>query len=96
MDDNKAQGFVQLYPSFCSVQAAKTYILHDLYVDAGQRNSGVGKSLMDTATTWAKENRAARLDLLTSKTNFTGQHLYEKPGYKKTLEDFYAYSLEVE
>jgi ribosomal protein S18 acetylase RimI-like enzyme len=50
---------------------------------------------MKTATEWAKKNGAARLDLLTAHDNFIGQKLYEKLGYKKVNEDFYAYSLEV-
>lgn len=90
-----AQGFVQLYPSFCSVEAAKIYILHDLYVDGEHRKSGVGESLMNRATQWAKENGAVRLDLLTEHTNQAGQHLYEKLGYKKVLLDCHAYSLEI-
>lgn len=94
--DNKARGFVQLYPSFCSVEAVKIYILYDLYVDAECRKSGLGESLMNRATEWAKENGAARLDLLTAHSNVAGQHLYEKLGYKKVNEDFFAYSLEVQ
>lgn len=87
-------GFVQLYPSFCSVQATKIYILYDLYVEANIRKSGVGESLMNRARQWAVENDAARIDLLTQHTNTAGQHLYEKLGYKKVLEDFHAYSLD--
>jgi len=92
---NSACGFVQLYPSFCSVQAIKIYILYDLFVDKKHRKSGIGEGLMNRATEWAMENGAARLDLLTAKTNTVGQHLYEKLGYKKVHEDFYAYSLDV-
>lgn len=94
--DNKASGFVQLYPSFCSVEAVRIYILYDLYVDAESRKSGLGESLMNRATEWAKENGAARLDLLTAHSNVAGQHLYEKLGYKKVNEDFFAYSLELQ
>ncbi len=90
---DRAAGFVQLYPSFCSVEAVKIYILYDLYVDADQRKSGVGEDLMNRATEWAGENDAARLDLLTAHTNTIGQHLYEKLGYQKVHEDFHAYSL---
>ncbi|MBT6208525.1 MAG: GNAT family N-acetyltransferase [Woeseia sp.] len=93
--DEKAGGFVQLYPSFCSVDAVKIYILYDLYVGADCRKSGLGERLMNTATEWAKENGAGRLDLLTAHDNIAGQHLYEKLGYKRDLEDFYAYSLKV-
>ena len=95
IDRGSACGFVQLYPSFCSVQAVKIYILYDLFVDASFRNTGVGEGLMNTATRWAKENGAARIDLLTAKTNTTGQHLYEKLGYKIALKDFHAYSLDI-
>lgn len=90
---NSACGFVQLYPSFCSVQAVKIYILYDLYVETAYRNSGLGESLMNRATQWAQENNAARLDLLTAKTNKIGQYLYEKLGYKRVHDDFNAYSL---
>ena len=88
-------GFVQLYPSFCSVDAVKIYILYDLYVDESGRNSGVGGMLMNRATEYAKEQGASRLDLLTAISNKAGQHLYEKLGYEKVNEDFYCYSLEV-
>jgi len=94
-DGKLACGFVQLYPSFCSVEAVKIYILYDLYVETDHRNAGLGERLMNRATQWAKENNAARLDLLTAKSNNIGQHLYEKLGYKRVLEDFHAYSLEL-
>ncbi len=93
--ESKAGGFVQLYPSFCSVDATKIYILYDLYVDADCRRKGLGEQLMNRATEWARENGAARLDLLTANDNVAGQHLYEKLGYKRDLEDFYAYSLKI-
>jgi ribosomal protein S18 acetylase RimI-like enzyme len=73
----------------------KIYILYDLYVDASARKSGLGEKLMNAATAWAKEQGAARLDLLTEDNNLAGQHLYEKLGYKRTGEEFYAYSLQV-
>ena len=92
-DNDHAVGFVQLYPSFCSIDAGKILILHDLYVDASCRKQGVGKLLMDRATEYARETGAGRLDLLTDKTNYPGQALYEKLGYEKTLENFFAYSL---
>ena len=95
VDGDSAGGFVQLYPSFCSVDAVKIYILYDLYVDASARKSGIGEMLMNAATTWAREQGAARLDLLTEDNNLAGQHLYEKLGYKRTNEEFYAYSLQV-
>ena len=95
IDGDMASGFVQLYPSFCSVDAVKIYILYDLYVDANKRKLGLGEKLMNVATEWARSNGAARLDLLTAHDNLIGQNLYEKLGYKRDLEDFYAYTLDV-
>lgn len=94
IDGQTASGFVQLYPSFCSVAAIKIYILYDLYVDVDQRKRGLGEQLMMAAHHWAHQQGAQRVDLLTAKSNQAGQHLYEKLGYKRVLEDFYAYSLE--
>ena len=95
IEGSKASGFTQLYPTFCSVEAIKRYVLYDIYVDEDRRGTGLGKKLMNRATEWARENGAARLDLLTAHDNLVGQSLYEKLGYKKVMEDFYAYSLEV-
>ena len=89
-------GFVQLYPSFCSVEAVNILILYDLFVDADYRKSGVGEALMRQASDYARQTGAARLDLLTAKTNLAGQRLYEKLGYHRTNQDFYAYSLALE
>ncbi|MEM1145540.1 MAG: GNAT family N-acetyltransferase [Pseudomonadota bacterium] len=93
--DNSIAGFVQLYPSFCSVDAIKILILYDLYVDAQCRRLGVGEMLMKRASSYALEVGAGRLDLLTAHSNSRGQRLYEKLGYEKTNQDFYAYSLYV-
>lgn len=94
-ENNAAVGFVQLYPSFCSVDAIKIFILYDLYVDKNFRKSGVGKQLMNRASEFAKQSGASRLDLLTAFSNKAGQHLYEKLGYKIVNDDFHAYSLEL-
>ena len=95
IEGNQAKGFVQLYPSFCSVSAIKIYILYDLYVDAEYRKSGIGNDLMNMASKFAKDNGALRVDLLTGFDNKAGQHLYEKLGYKIVDEDFHAYSLDL-
>ena len=96
IDGDSANGFLQLYPSYCSVQVIKIYILYDLYVEQKYRKLGIAESLMNKASQWAKENGALRLDLLTAKTNTAGQHLYKKLGYKKVNQEFHAYSLDVE
>ncbi|CAH0990945.1 hypothetical protein SIN8267_01046 [Sinobacterium norvegicum] len=92
-DGGILQGFVQLYPSFCSVDAIKIYILYDLYVAKSGRGKGVGEALMNRAKAFATENGAGRIDLETAFDNNVGQRLYEKLGYKRVLEDFHTYSL---
>ena len=92
---DKLKGFVQLYPSFCSVDAVKIFILYDLYVDEGNRQSGIGELLMSKATDFSKAEGASRIDLQTAFDNKSAQHLYEKLGYKRDLEDFHAYSLKI-
>jgi ribosomal protein S18 acetylase RimI-like enzyme len=91
-DNDQLQGFVQLYPTFCSVQAQPIFVLYDLYVAADNRNLGIGALLMNKASAHAREQGAARLDLSTATTNKAGQHLYEKLGYERDSE-FYVYSL---
>ena len=93
MDGVTAHGFVQLYPSFCSVEAIRIQILYDLYVDASARKLGVGEQLMNRASEFARESGASRVDLLTAHSNVIGQHLYEKLGYRIANENFHAYSL---
>ena len=92
-DSGELGGFVQLYPSFCSVEAIKILILYDLFVAKSSRGTGLGEALMQRAAAYAGEVDAQRLDLLTGKDNVIGQSLYEKCGYKRTNDGFYAYSL---
>lgn len=93
IDDDNTLGFTQLYPSFCSVELIRIFILYDLYVDESGRNKGVGRLLMNKAREFAEREGAGRIDLLTERSNKPGQHLYEKLGYKKVNEDLFAYSL---
>ena len=92
---NNLYGFVQLYPSFCSVDAVKIYILYDLFVCETQRKQGLGEKLMTHAANYAATNQIKRIDLLTAFSNITGQRIYEKLGYKKVNENFHAYSLDI-
>ncbi len=94
-NQGKLIGFTQLYPTFCSVQAVKIFVLYDIYVDAAARQRDVGTALMQQAADFCKSQGAKRMDLLTGKDNFQGQGLYEKMGWYKTNEEFFAYSLDL-
>jgi GNAT superfamily N-acetyltransferase len=85
-------GFVQLYPSFWSVAACRSWILNDLYVVPGERGSGVGRALMDRARAHAEATAAGGLHLSTQRGNLAAQRLYEAAGWKRD-DEFYHYEL---
>ena len=92
--DGTLSGFVQLYPSFCSVSTISILILYDLFVDPDIRTKGIGRALMNKAKGYAQENGFKRLELSTAKDNFIGQSLYESLGYEVD-EEFLHYSIEI-
>ena len=92
---DELSGFVQLYPSYCSVSAVPILILYDLFVDQSKRSKGIGRSLMNAARNFARENGYKRLELSTAKDNYIGQSLYESLGYEVDQE-FLHYSLEID
>jgi TetR/AcrR family transcriptional repressor of bet genes len=92
--DDKALGFVQLYPGWCSVAAKPLYTLYDLFVSTEARQRGVGRELMLAAQNFARRQRACRIDLETAVDNFSAQNLYEDLGYERETS-FYKYSLEL-
>jgi ribosomal protein S18 acetylase RimI-like enzyme len=87
-----AVGFVQLYPSFSSVRAARIYVLNDLFVVANARRRGAGALLLRAAADTARASGAVRLKLSTQITNLTAQRLYTALGWKRD-EDFYEFGL---
>ena len=90
--DGTALGFVQMYPTFASLAAARTYVLYDLFVDPAARQRGVGRRLMEAAAEEARRRGAASLVLSTAKTNHPAQRLYESLGWVRD-EEFYEYNL---
>ena len=83
-------GFTQLYPTFCSVRVAHTYVLYDLFVSKAARGTGAGRRLMEAAEAHAAKTGAARMELSTARTNSVAQSLYESQGWIKD-EAFLVY-----
>ncbi|MGA7595335.1 MAG: GNAT family N-acetyltransferase [Gallionella sp.] len=92
--DHRILGFCQLYPTFCSIQAMPICSLYDLYVLPEARRCGTGRALLQAAERYAAQNRFARLDLTTAKTNASARSLYESLGWVRD-EVFQAYSKRV-
>ena len=85
-------GFVQLYPSFCSVAVRPIWILYDLFVAPAARGQGHGRRLMQAARSFASATGAQRLVLSTADDNRTAQALYESLGYRRDTV-FWHYEL---
>jgi len=92
--DGTPMGFVQMYPGFSSLRAARTYVLYDLFVQPRARRHGVGRLLMEAASDEARRAGAVALVLSTAKTNVGAQRLYESLGWVRD-EDFYEYGLDL-
>ena len=90
--DGELLGFVQLYPTWCSVAAARIFVLYDLFVDDGVRRGGVGRALMRAAQDFGREAGAVRLDLSTARSNVRAQALYESLGWQRD-EVYLVYNL---
>lgn len=80
--DGAATGFVQLYPSFSSVSAARTWVLNDLFVAPEARRRGVAQALLGAATAFARGDGAIRLELETDLDNREAQSLYHAMGWQ--------------
>lgn len=83
-------GFVQLYPMFSSVRTAKTWILNDLYVDAGARRQGVARRLLDAAATFARDDGATGIALETAQDNAAARALYRAAGWQEDATQWYS------
>lgn len=90
-DGGELDGFCQLYPTFCSVEAKPVYVLYDLFVASSGRGKGIARHLLDAAVKLGQENGKARLDLSTAKDNHAAQSVYEAHGWKRD-NDFFTYS----
>ena len=90
--DGAIAGFVQLYPMFSSVRTAKTWILNDLYVDAGARRGGVARSLLDAAAKFARDDGAAGISLETTQDNAAARALYRAAGWNEDATQWYSLS----
>jgi ribosomal protein S18 acetylase RimI-like enzyme len=87
-------GFCQMYPSFCSVEAAPIYALYDLFVLPEARQLGVGRALLLAAEARAAVDGMVRMDLTTARTNLKAQSLYASLGWVRD-DVFLAYNRRV-
>jgi len=92
--DGELGGFVQLYPTLCSVEAGPIYVLYDLFVRPDRRGQQLGRTLMRAAADRARRDGVLRMDLSTATTNTAAQALYESEGWRRD-DEFHHYSLTI-
>ncbi len=92
--DGEALGFVQLYPTFSSIDAHRAWLLSDLFTTPAARGRGVGRLLMNTARAFALSTGAKGLMLETATDNYGAQRLYESVGYVRDT-GYYTYCLDL-
>lgn len=81
-DAGRPMGFTQLFPSFSSVRAVRTWVLNDLYVVREARRQGVARALLEAAAAFGRNSGAARLELETDHDNRSAQALYRHLGWE--------------
>lgn len=94
IEDGKALGFTQLYPSFSSVSMKPIWILNDLFVVEEARRQGIGARLLAAARDHAEQTGAVRLQLSTAVNNARAQALYVQQGWRKEAA-FLQYEFEL-
>ncbi|VVN42027.1 hypothetical protein PS858_00402 [Pseudomonas fluorescens] len=90
----EALGFVQLFPTFSSIDAHRTWLLGDLFTAPVARGRGVATLLMNTARDFAVLSGAKGLVLETATDNHGAQRLYESLGYVRET-GYYTYCLDL-
>lgn len=90
----EALGFVQLFPTFSSIDAHRTFLLGDLFTAPAARGRGVGTLLMNTARAFAVLSGAKGMTLETATDNHLAQKLYEALGYVRD-PGYYTYCLDL-
>ncbi len=92
-ENGRLVGFTQLFPIFTSVGLQRSWLLNDLYVEEGARNSGVGTGLLEEAKEFCRSKKAKWVMLQTASDNLPAQRVYEKNGWKKEADLFYRFDL---
>ena len=87
-------GFMQLFPTFSSIEAHRTWLLGDLFTAPEARGRGVARQLMNTARDFASLTGAKGMTLETATDNHTAQKLYESLGYVRDT-GYYTYCLDL-
>jgi GNAT superfamily N-acetyltransferase len=85
--DAPPAGVCQLRYRFSTWTAADDCWLEDLFVTGEARGSGLGRALVETAVSRAKEHGCRRIELDTDDANAPAMRLYESAGFAPKQAD---------
>ena len=86
-------GFATVYWSWDTLIAARTGIMHDLFVLPGARGTGVAELLIGACLDECRRHGAAKLGWQTARDNARAQAVYERVG--ATRDEWVDYWLDV-
>ena len=92
-DEKDAVGFATVYWSWDTLIAARTGIMHDLFVLPSARGTGVADLLIAACLEECRRHGAAKLAWQTARDNTRAQAVYERVG--ATRDEWVDYSLDV-
>lgn len=86
-------GYACLYWHFTSLVPAETVLMNDLFVAEPRRGEGVGRALIETSASVARERGARHLEWATAPDNEDAQRLYDSTGAERS--EWVEYELEI-
>jgi ribosomal protein S18 acetylase RimI-like enzyme len=86
--DAPPTGVIQLRFRFGIWRAGGDCLVEDVYVSEEARGTGVGRAMMERATTRALERGCRRMELDTNETNTAAIALYESLGFTNRTEAY--------
>jgi GNAT superfamily N-acetyltransferase len=92
-DETDAVGFATVYWSWDTLIAARTGIMHDLFVVPSARGTGVADLLIGACLEECRRHGAAKLAWQTARDNARAQAVYARVG--ATRDEWVDYSLDV-
>ena len=60
-------------------------LIHDIYVDAGARQQGAGRALLQAAIDWIRSKGMRQIVLFSKTRNVSAQRLFESIGFRDTM-----------
>ena len=92
-DDGEGVGFATVYWTWDTLIAARTGIMHDLFVVPSARGTGTADLLIDSCVDECRKHGAAKLGWQTAPDNARAQRVYERIG--ATRDEWVDYWLSV-